>query len=271
MVKQKPKIALVLGGGGARGMAHIGALKALVEADIQFDLVVGTSMGALLGACFALGQSVADLETEALTLTKRKAIAELLDICVPKQSLIAGHKAHRYINKLIANADFVDVKLPMLVVATNLADGQPVVLQTGDLADAIQASISVPGIFPPIKIGDKYLVDGGVACPTPIQVAFDFGADIVIAVDLMLQHGGKIQEKPGLIFTLMQSYEIIRSMSVWDDANAKHKVFVIRPDLNGNGVVSSFKFFNIQAFIDEGYRATQAVLPQIKQAIDNFQ
>lgn len=266
---KRPRVALVLGGGGARGMSHIGVLKALEEADIKIDMVVGTSIGALLGSCYALGQSAKDLEIEALSLTKRKAIKELLDITLPKQSLLAGKKAHQYIDRLIKKANFENTKIPVMVVATNLADGMPVLLTKGDLADAIQASISVPGVFPPIKIGETYLVDGGVASPTPVGEALDWGADVVIAVDLVLQRGGKIQEKPGLIFTMMQSYEIIRNKSVWEDSLSKN-VIMIKPNLNGNGIVSSFKFFNIQEFIDEGYRSTNAIMSQIKLVIDNF-
>lgn len=264
-----PKVALVLGGGGARGMSHIGVLKALEEANIKIDMVVGTSIGALLGSCYALGQSARDLEVEALTLTKRKAIKELLDITLPKQSLLAGKKAHKYIDRLIKKANFKNTNIPVMVVATNLADGLPVLLTDGDLADAIVASVSVPGIFPPIKIGETYLVDGGVASPTPVGEALDWGADVVIAVDLVIQRGGKIKEKPALIFTLMQSYEIIRNKSVWDDSLSKN-VIMIKPELNGNGIVSSFKFFNIQGFIDEGYKATMTLLPQIRSVIDNF-
>ncbi|NTU98455.1 hypothetical protein HGA64_00395 [Candidatus Falkowbacteria bacterium] len=268
--KKRPKVALVLGGGGARGLAHIGVLKALEAAEIRFDVIFGTSMGALIGSCYAIGYDLDKLEIEAKSFNKRKAIKELVDLTLPRQSLIRGKKAHRYIDRLIKNAHFGDANIPVHVIATDLADGQPVVMSRGDMSDAIQASIAVPGVFPPVKVGGRYLIDGGVASPTPIAEALAWGADIVVAVDLVLKRGSKLKEKPGLIFTLMQSYEIIRNKSVWDGQTEHQRVIMVKPDLNGNGVVSSFKFFNAQGFIAAGVKATQAVIPQIREAIDNF-
>jgi len=265
----RPKVVLVLGGGGARGIAHVGVLRTLEAAGIAIDAVIGTSMGALVGASYLLGR-LDTFETEARSLNKRKAVKDILDLCVPKYSLLKGKKAHRYIEKLVGRTDFNHLRLPLWIVATNLADGQPVVISKGNLANAIQASIAVPGVFPPIKIGDDYLVDGGVSSPTPIAEALTWGADIVIAVDLVLKRGTKLKEKPGLLFTLMQSYETIRNKSVWDGQVEHQKIVMIKPDLSGNGLVSSFKFFNVDDFITAGNKAAIEVLPEIRDAIDNF-
>lgn len=266
---RKPKVALVLGGGGARGLAHVGVLRTLEVAGITIDAIVGTSMGALVGACHLLGK-LDNFEAEARSLNKRKAIKEILDLTVPKYSLLKGKKAHRYIEKLVGRSDFSRLSAPLWVIATNLADGQPVIINKGSLANAIQASIAVPGVFPPVKLGDDYLVDGGVASPTPIAEALAWGADIVIAVDLVLKRGTKLKEKPDLLFTLMQSYETIRNKSVWDGQTEHQKVVMIKPDLNGNGLVSSFKFFKVDDFIAAGTKAAIGVLPEIREAIDNF-
>ncbi len=266
---RKPKVALVLGGGGARGIAHVGVLRTLEAAGIKIDAIVGTSMGALVGACHLLGRL--DLfESEARSLNKRKAIKEILDLTVPKYSLLKGKKAHRYIEKLVGRNNFNHLNAPLWVIATNLADGQPVIVNKGSLANAIQASIAVPGVFPPVKLGDDYLVDGGVASPTPIAEALAWGADIVIAVDLVLKRGSKLREKPDLLFTLMQSYETIRNKSVWDGQTEHQRVITIRPDLNGNGLVSSFKFFKVDDFITAGTKAAIGALPEIREAIDSF-
>jgi len=266
---RKPKVALVLGGGGARGIAHVGVLRTLEAAGIKIDAVVGTSMGALVGACHLLGRL--DLfESEARSLNKRKAIKEILDLTVPKYSLLKGKKAHRYIEKLVGRNNFSHLSLPLWIIATNLADGQPIIINKGSLANAIQASIAVPGVFPPVKLGDDYLVDGGVASPTPIAEAIAWGADIVIAVDLVLKRGTKLKEKPDLLFTLMQSYETIRNKSVWDGQTEHQKVILIKPDLSGNGLVSSFKFFKVDDFIAAGTKAAIGVLPEIREAIDSF-
>lgn len=266
---RRPKVALVLGGGGARGLAHVGVLRTLEAAGIGIDAVIGTSMGAFVGACYLLGR-LDQFEAEARTLNKRKAIKEILDLCVPKYSLLKGKKAHRYIERQVGKSGFHHLSAPFWVVATNLADGQPVIINEGSLANAIQASIAVPGIFPPVKIGDDYLVDGGVASPTPIAEALAWGADVVIAVDLVLKRGTKLKEKPDLLFTLMQSYETIRNKSVWDGQTEHQKIITIRPDLNGNGLVSSFKFFNVDTFMAAGTKAAIGALPEIREAIDNF-
>lgn len=250
-------------------MAHIGVLRTLEASGIAIDAVIGTSMGALVGACHLMGR-LDRLEAEARSLNKRKAVKEILDLCVPKYSLLKGKKAHRYIERLIGRNDFSHLSAPLWVIATNLADGQPVIINKGSLTNAIQASIAVPGVFPPVRIGDDYLVDGGVASPTPIAEALAWGADIVIAVDLVLKRGSKLKEKPSLIFILMQSYETIRNKSVWDGQTEHQKVFMIKPDLNGNGLVSSFKFFDVDAFIAAGSKAAIAILPEIREAIDNF-
>ncbi|NTW22704.1 hypothetical protein HGA34_04175 [Candidatus Falkowbacteria bacterium] len=267
--RRRPKVALALGGGGARGLAHVGVLRTLEAAGITIDAIVATSMGAIVGACHLLGR-LDHFETEARGFNKRKAIKEIVDLAVPKYSLLKGKKAHRYIEKLVGRNDFNHLSAPLWIIATNLADGQPVIINKGNLANAIQASIAVPGVFPPVKLGDDYLVDGGVASPTPIAEALAWGADIVIAVDLVLKRGSKLKEKPDLIFTMMQSYETIRNKSVWDGQTEHQKVVTIRPDLNGNGLVSSFKFFKVDNFISAGAKAAIAALPEIREAIDNF-
>lgn len=269
-MKNNFKIGLALGGGGARGLAHIGVLKVLEEAGIKIDYIAGVSMGALVGAGYSLGMKVDELEREASSFTKTKAMKELVDISTFRYSVLKGKKIFKYINNFLGQAEFSDTKIPFKIIATNLSDGNVVRLIKGNLAKAVEASICVPGILPPVKIGNDFLVDGGVANPTPVDEALSMGADIVIGVDLIIKKPVKIIDNPNLIFTLMQSYEIIRNKVFDACINSEHdnRVILIKPDLNGHGLVNSFKFYNIKEFIEAGEIATRHMLPEIKRKIE---
>jgi len=268
---KNPKIGLALGGGGARGLAHIGVLKVLHEAGIKIDYICGVSMGALIGAGYSLGMNILEMEKEANSFTKTKAMRELVDLSTFRQSIIKGKKIFKYIDNFLGEKDFDDTRVPFKIIATNLSDGSVVALTKGNLAKAVEASICVPGILPPVKIGNDYLVDGGVANPTPIDETIKMGADLVIGVDLIIKKPVKIIDNPNMIFTLMQSYEIIRN-KVFDsciNSDYEGKVVLVKPDLNGYGVVNSFKFYNIKEFIEAGEVAARKMLPEIRKKIDH--
>jgi len=269
-MSKKVKIGLALGGGGARGLAHIGVLKALTEAGIRIDMIAGSSMGAFMGACYSVGMSVENMESEACSFTKRKAMKELVDVTLPKHAILKGQKVYKYIDNLLGGADFALAKIPLRVMVTDLANGEAVALTKGNLARAIEASICVPGIFPAVKIDNHYFVDGGVTNPTPVDQVIKMGANIIIGVDLVYKRS-VIKENLNLVSALMQSYEIIRNKSVnLCKGNKKCKVVVVRPEINGNGIANSFKFYNIQAFIDAGERAAKKIIPQIKREVEKF-
>lgn len=269
-MKKQIKIGLALGGGGARGLAHIGVLKALKEAGIKIDMIAGTSMGAFIGACYSIGMEVDKMETEARSFTKRKAMRELVDLALPKYSIIKGKKIFNYIDDFLDHKGFSDTKIPLRVIATNLSNGEGAAISKGNLARAIEASICVPGIFPPVKIGSDYYVDGGVADPTPIDQVIKMGADIVIGVDLVYKRS-VIREDLNLVSTLLQSYEVIRNKSVNLCQNEKkRKIIIIQPDLNGNSIANSFKFFDIHEFIEAGERAAKKAIPNIKRKIKSL-
>ena len=263
---KKPKIGLALGGGGARGLAHIGVLKILEKNNIIPDFICGVSMGAIIGASYSAGMSVADMEKEAVGLNKRVAVRKLLDLANPRRSIIRGRKAKNSIRDLVQGKKFSECKIPLEIVATDLASGEEVILNNGDLTEAIIASISVPGIFPPVKIGDNYLVDGGVTNPTPVDRLEKAGIDVLIGVDLMMKRNIKFEKGPGMVTTLLQSYEIIRTKAV--KYNLKHiskKTVLIKPKLRGT--VDSFKFYDIDKFIAAGEEATKEVMHVIKRRI----
>ncbi|WP_456385384.1 patatin-like phospholipase family protein [Desulfolithobacter sp.] len=177
------RTALVLGGGAARGWAHIGVIAALKEADIVIHQVVGTSIGALVGAIYAAG-SIEDLRSRALKMDWKQVIA-YLDIVFPRSGLIDGSKINGFVRQMLNNRDRIeDLPLPFTAVATDLSSGGEVVLDSGDILQAVRASIAIPGMFTPVPYKDSYLVDGGLTNPVPVSVARLAGADYVIAVDL---------------------------------------------------------------------------------------
>lgn len=179
----KKKTGLVLGCGASRGWAHIGVIEALEEANIPIDLIVGCSIGAYVGAIYASG-SLKRLKAFVLKMDGKKVFS-YFDVVLPRSGLLDGTKKLRELFSMHTDAqDFSDLRIPLLVVATDLESGQKVVLNSGKILDAIRASMSIPGLFSPARVKNRWLVDGGLVDPVPVSVARAMGADIVIAVDL---------------------------------------------------------------------------------------
>ena len=178
----KPKIGLALGSGSARGLAHIGVIRALKDAGIHIDCVAGTSFGAMIGAVFASGKL--DSLQDAYLAMDWKNIAYFFDVIFPKSGIIDGDKVADFLREYVHSECIEDLPLPFKAIATELDSGKEVVLETGDVIDAVRASISVPGMFTPIRINERVLVDGGLVNPVPVNVVRAMGADIVIAVDV---------------------------------------------------------------------------------------
>lgn len=177
------KVGLVLGGGGARGYAHIGVLKVLEKYNIPVDLIVGASMGSVVGACYASGMTINEIEKNALKMGFLKLI-QLLDINFPKQGLISGKLIEKYFDELVEGKNFNELKIPLVVTATDIVTGKEIVIKEGSVAKALRASISIPGIFVPVR-HDKYvLADGSIINFLPVNIAQEMGANIVIAVDV---------------------------------------------------------------------------------------
>jgi NTE family protein len=177
-----PVVGLALGSGSARGLAHIGVLRAIEEAGIPIGPIAGTSMGAVVGAVHAAGRlpSLAD----ALSALDWPRIATFFDVVLPKSGLIDGARISRFVRDQIAARDFADLLRPFAAVAADLASGEEVAIRSGDVIEAVRASISVPGIFTPARWNGRLLVDGGVVNPVPVSVARALGAEAVIAVDV---------------------------------------------------------------------------------------
>ncbi len=178
----KKKIGLALGGGAARGWAHIGVIEALKDCGIKVDLVAGTSIGALVGSVYASG--TLDKFKKAVLEIDRKKIISLLDVVFPKCGLLDGRKVTAFYKPFISGEVFSSLNIPFGAVATDLQTSEEQWLTEGDVSRAVRASIAVPGLFTPVMIGERLTVDGGLVNPLPVNLARSMGAEIVIAVDL---------------------------------------------------------------------------------------
>jgi NTE family protein len=182
-------LGLVLGSGSARGLVHIGVLKVWEREQLPLDLIVGTSMGALVGGVYACGVTALEMEEVALSVDLRRLIS-LADVRLPRTAFLDGRRVERFIQGLVDGKTFADTQVPFACVAVDLGASKEVVLQEGDLASAIRASVSTPVIFAPTKREGLTLVDGAVLNPVPVDVARDLGADLVVAVTTFGNGGG---------------------------------------------------------------------------------
>ena len=179
------KVGLALGSGSARGLAHIGVLRAIEEAGIEVDIIAGTSMGALVGAVYAAGK-LNELEATFQSFDWKKTVS-FFDVVLPKSGLLDGAKVSDLVREHVQSMRIEALPKSFAAVATDIASGEEVTIARGDVIDAVRASISVPGVFTPMRVNGRILVDGGLVNPVPVSVARAMGADIVIAVDL--NHG----------------------------------------------------------------------------------
>jgi len=175
------KVGIALGSGAARGLAHIGVLKVFEEEGIPVDVITGTSMGAFIGALYAAGVPVTQMEQVALEVDWR-SLARLLTPSLPMSGLTDGKKLMAFLADLLPARDFKDLKIPLGITATDIHTGEAVIIKQGDLLEALRASLAFPGIFPPVRFGQRFLVDGGLCNPLPTDVARHMGASQVIGV-----------------------------------------------------------------------------------------
>lgn len=177
----RPKLGIALGSGAARGLAHIGVLKVLEEARIPIDVITGTSMGAFIGAMYASGVPVAQMERVALEIDWL-SMAKLLAPVMPTSGLSDGKKLVAFMAELLPIRDFKDLHLPLAVTATDINTGEAIIIKQGDLLEALHASLAFPGIFSPVRFGKRFLVDGGLCNPIPADAASSLGAEKIIGV-----------------------------------------------------------------------------------------
>ncbi len=251
-----PRIGLALGGGAARGFAHIGVIQVLEEHGIPVDLVAGTSAGSLVAALYASGKRGSELASLAMGMDE----SALTDWSFPGRGLIRGEALARYVRTQTGNRPIEQLPLPLGIVATDLASGEGVLFRRGDTGSAVRASSAVPAVFQPVRIGEREYVDGGLVSPVPVRYARQMGADVVIGVDISSPPDGNAT---GDAFRmLLQTFAIMgRSINAFELKDAD---VVIRPALVG---VSSADFTVRQKVIQSGREAALAQLPALKARI----
>lgn len=257
---KQPKIGLALGSGGARGLAHIGVIKVLEENNIPIDFIAGSSIGAMVGGFYASGLNIKELEEIALGTDWRRIFSTLLEPSF-KKGLIGGEKLKTFIEQHVDRKNFEFCKIPFAAVATDLKTGEIVVLDEGEMAPAIRASISIPLIFKPVEINGRTLADGGLSAPVPAEVARNMGADIVIAVNLDKHYYDK-QWNPGWYDVANDSLSILRHhLALLNTVNADIVVEV------NTGKTFWYKFVNGRDKILAGEKATKEMLPKLQKMI----
>jgi NTE family protein len=254
------RIGLALGGGAAKGFAHIGVIKMLEANGLQPVVVSGTSAGSVVGALYASGMDPFKLQEQAVALDE----ASIRDVRLFSGGLVQGLKLQDYVNQSVDNRPIERMHKPFAAVATQLETGERTVFIRGNTGQAVRASSSVPGVFEPVTIGRFQYVDGGVVSPVPVDAARQLGADFVIAVDISSKASGRRPD--GMLGIVNQSIAIM-GQKLGEQELARADV-VIRPDVLDYG---SADFTRRNQAILEGEKAALAALPQIRAGVQKLQ
>jgi len=270
---RKRKIGLALGGGAARGLAHIGVLEALQKEGIPIDMIAGTSAGAAIGAIYAQGKDF-DLIRKLTTDLDWKRLASLVDLALPKTGFIEGKKIIDLFRTIIGeDIKFSDLKIPLACIATDVSTGEEVVIKQGLVLEGIRASISIPAIFTVVKWKGRYLVDGGLVNPVPVSVVSSMGADFIIAVNVIPYSSTRTPQPspeetkkakaPNIFNVIMQSiligtYSLVKSCLEGADIVIQPQVAHIGPG----------DFHRAQECILKGEMAAKDSLPEIKRRLE---
>ena len=253
------KIAVVLGAGASKGFAHIGVLKVFEANKIPIHLIVGTSVGSFAGSLYAYGYDAFELQKLSFSIER----TDIVDLILPDNGFIKGEKLEEYINKMVKNTPLERLKIPFYAVATDVQSGEEVIFGVGNTGAAVRASCSVPGVFRPVRIGDRMYVDGGVVSPVAVEAAKKYGADVVFAVDI--SSSVESPKPQGTIDTILQSINIMYSKLAANQL-AKADV-VIKPNV---GYISSSDFSKRHEAVLEGEKAATEALPKVKEVIERL-
>jgi len=251
-----PRIALVLGGGAAKGFAHIGVIKALEAQGFHPDIIVGTSAGSVVGVLYAGGFDGFELQRLSLDLSE----SMFSDWSLPDRGFLKGEALQEFVNKSLKNRTLDKLNRTVAVIATDLQSGEAVAFQRGDSGMAVRASSTVPGVFQPVRIAGREYVDGGLVSPVPVRVARRLGADFVIASDISAKPSSKRVE--GTLDVLLQTFTIMGNAIASQELTEAD--VVIKPDI---AKLNSTDFQSRHLAILEGERAAQAAIPLLRQKL----
>ncbi len=291
--KKGLKFGLALGSGSARGLAHVGVIQVLEAYNIPIDIIAGTSIGSVVGSLYATGASIDQLEEAALSIKKSTTLF-LIDPALPHSGLISGKKIEEMLNDLaLEDKTFDDLEIPFEAVAADVESGAEVILNQGKVIDAVRASISIPGIFTPVKYQDYYLVDGGVVNPVPVNVVQKMGADIIFAVSLaklkpyttalvISKETGNLEEvekssilqqkieqvkstfeSPNIFEVIVQSIDIMQA-KITDQCLEGADVVIVPFGIKD---INLLDFDKAESVIKGGIMATLLKMPEIKEVI----
>jgi len=250
------KIALVLGAGSSKGFAHIGVIKILESNKVPIHMIVGTSVGSVVGSLYAYGYDAFQLQKLSFSIEK----GDIVDLTIPDNGFIKGEKLEEFVNKIVKNTPIEKLKIPFYAVAADVQSGQEVAFGRGNTGMAVRASCSIPGVFRPVKIGEKMYVDGGVVSPVAVDVAKQFGADIVIAVDISA--GAERTFPENTIETILRSFDIMYSKLA--SIQISKADVVIKPKV---GHIGAADFSKRHEAVMEGEKAALEALPQVMKII----
>ena len=273
----KPRIGLALGGGGAKGLAHILMLEALDELGVHPDVIAGTSIGAIIGALYAAGLSGSDIHAQVETFFTDQQAAEHELFALPKSvrwldfidpalaggGLLDSSDFIAYIGEVLPVQRFRGLKTPLRVVAAELLTGRQIVIQSGDLLPALQASMAVPGVFPPVKLDGRLLVDGGVANPLPFDL-LQADCDIVIAIDVSGSRDIENGESLSSLGVLLQSFHAMSNNILAEKLKRHRPTVYIRPDIRN---VKVLEFYKARQVFSEAQPARRQLVKAVNKAL----
>lgn len=262
----KRGIGLALGSGSARGLAHIGVLKVLEREGIPINAISGASIGALIAGLYAAGVPLEDLESIALKATRRTVLS-FIDPIPSLKGLMLGKKIQELLRSFIGSADFSELKIPVALVATDILTGEEVVFKNnGDVVDAIRASISIPVVFVPVRVGERTLVDGGVVNPVPVDTVTSLDPRAVpVAVSVIPKVEHKQAERPTTVDIFLNAFDIMQQRLY--EMNKSLARIVIEPDVS---FASGIEFWEAKRIIERGEQAALKAVPDIKRALKPF-
>ncbi len=253
------KVGLALGGGSARGLAHIGVLETLQREGIPIDMIAGTSIGALVGAMYAQDGDSSRIKSLAMEVGSKR-LAFFTEVSLPRTGLLKGRKIENTLKSVMGDTRFDDLKLPFACVATDIHTGEEVVIKEGSVWEGVKASGSLPVLFAVAKWRGRYLVDGGLVNPIPVSVVRAMGADLVIAVNVMHSRNVGQGKEPNIFTIAMQTLHIASYGTIVSCLRGAD--IVVEPDMAHIGFAD---FHRVQECIRQGELATQDAIPEIRR------
>ncbi len=272
------KLGLALSGGGARGLTHIGVLKALENANIRPDYLTGTSMGGVIAAAYASGLSPGEIEQIALKYASVRKLWGLADLTLPRRGLLQGERLLAFFEKHMQGCTFADLRVPLTLIAVDLNSRQEVHLQEGSVAEAVRATVSIPGLLAPVEQNGQRLVDGGLLNNLPVDVVQAMGADVTLGVDVYSNNGGPSfwqelgqtrvlsQTIGDLIMVLGDSLDLLIQQQSLNKLQNYSPDFLIYPDIPVDVTVVT-GFHRAADLITLGEEAAAAILPDLQASL----